>query len=101
MAYEKTIGVDLAKLGPAVRRSIQTVAMDEIGLELFRFMNRDGKPLSDQLVRDAAYQRNWSEYAMAMWRSLNENRFLSLFDSLADSAKGSMKKKTEDANQES
>lgn len=77
---------DLGALGPALRRSLVSTPLDVIGRDLLRYTNRDGKPLSDEMVIDQAYQRNWGEYVQALWKSVEINRFFGPLSSLVAAA---------------
>ncbi len=74
----------VASLGEDVKRAILSTDMPDIGVELLRFTNRDGQPMSEAINRDMAYQANWIEYLQALWRSVEHNNFLPLLDMLSE-----------------
>lgn len=70
--------VDFAALGADVRAALQATPMSELVHAVLKYTSRDGKGLSNPILFDAAYTRNYGELLRAAWEAVQANRFLSL-----------------------
>lgn len=83
-------GLDFSSTGPALRRAVESLDL-ALMRDVLRHANRDGKPLSSDLVFDTAYSRNYGELMSAAWKVGAYNRFfgqLAGFGALVSKAMG-------------
>ena len=79
--------VDISRLGPALQQALGGLPQP-IVMQVLKYTNRDGKPLSDPAVFDVAYRRNYFEVIAALYLVCRFNRFFPVPDSLWDGLAG-------------
>lgn len=76
--------LDFSAIGQDVRASIASLqSRPDLVRALFRGTLRDGKDLSSDMLYDAAYEGNWTEWYQALFAIVKANGFLSFFGSLS------------------
>lgn len=75
-AAEMLAEIDFAGLGRQVSNAVARSNMPALTKAIFKFAHRDGKPLRDPAVYNAAYRANYWELLQAQWEIVRANRFL-------------------------
>jgi hypothetical protein len=71
-------GIDFAAVGADLQKSMGSMPMEALTLDLMAHAVRDGKQLRSPLHFNAAFTRNYMEMLRACWEVVKANRFLSL-----------------------
>jgi len=78
-------GSNFGSIGSDVRRTLMTSDMAGLAKKLLAHTLRDGKPLSNEVHFNEAYQGNYGEYLRALLASIEANRFFALLGTSTES----------------